>query len=102
IFLWWGIFISSIPVLVGAEWLVVLGPVFLTLLLLFVSGIPLLEASADKKFGSVDDYRLYKKVTRLLLLFFNLQLLLHALMYMLGKFPVILQLYQMVPLRLLQ
>ncbi|XP_021866962.1 uncharacterized protein [Spinacia oleracea] len=63
IFLWWGIFISSIPVLVGAEWLVVLGPVFLTLLLLFVSGIPLLEASADKKFGSVDDYRLYKKVT---------------------------------------
>lgn len=43
IFLWWGIFVGSTPVLDGAEWLVVLGPVFLTLLLLFVSGIPLLE-----------------------------------------------------------
>uniref|UniRef100_A0A803LQ10 Steroid 5-alpha reductase C-terminal domain-containing protein n=1 Tax=Chenopodium quinoa TaxID=63459 RepID=A0A803LQ10_CHEQI len=63
IFLWWGIFISSIPVLVGAEWLVIIGPVFLTLLLLFVSGLPLLEASADKKFGSVEEYRQYKKVT---------------------------------------
>uniref|UniRef100_A0A803NED4 Steroid 5-alpha reductase C-terminal domain-containing protein n=1 Tax=Chenopodium quinoa TaxID=63459 RepID=A0A803NED4_CHEQI len=54
---------DSIPVLVGAEWLVVIGPVFLTLLLLFVSGLPLLEASADKKFGSVDEYRQYKRVT---------------------------------------
>lgn len=34
---------ASTPVLEGAEWLVVFGPVFLTLLLLFVSGIPLLE-----------------------------------------------------------
>ncbi|XP_057544256.1 uncharacterized protein LOC130823600 isoform X2 [Amaranthus tricolor] len=63
IFLWWGIFIGSIPVLEGAEWLVILGPVFLTLLLLFLSGIPLLEESADKKYGNVDEYKLYKKVT---------------------------------------
>lgn len=34
---------ASTPVLEGAEWLVILGPIFLTLLLLFVSGIPLLE-----------------------------------------------------------
>ncbi|XP_058080038.1 uncharacterized protein LOC131228190 isoform X2 [Magnolia sinica] len=63
IFLWWGIFVASTPVLEGAEWLVVLGPIFLTLLLLFVSGIPLLEESADKKFGSVREYQLYKKTT---------------------------------------
>lgn len=44
-FLWWGIFVASTPVLSGAEWLVILGPIFLTLLLLFVSGIPLLEVS---------------------------------------------------------
>lgn len=43
ILLWWGIFLASTPVLEGAEWLVVFGPVFITLLLLFVSGIPLLE-----------------------------------------------------------
>lgn len=34
---------ASTPVLEGGEWLVVFGPIFLSLLLLFVSGIPLLE-----------------------------------------------------------
>lgn len=34
---------ASAAVLDGAEWLVIIGPIFLTLLLLFVSGIPLLE-----------------------------------------------------------
>ncbi|WOG92267.1 hypothetical protein DCAR_0311530 [Daucus carota subsp. sativus] len=63
LFLWWGIFIASTPILNGAEWLVILGPIFLTLLLLFVSGIPLLEVSADKKFGNVDAYRMYKETT---------------------------------------
>ncbi|GAB4860983.1 hypothetical protein Ancab_036143 [Ancistrocladus abbreviatus] len=63
ILLWWGIFVSATPVLEDAEWLVVFGPVFLTLLLLFVSGIPLLEDSADKKFGNVAEYRSYKRVT---------------------------------------
>ncbi|KAJ7975216.1 3-oxo-5-alpha-steroid 4-dehydrogenase (DUF1295) [Quillaja saponaria] len=63
IFLWWGIFVASSPILEGAEWLVVLGPTFLTLLLLFVSGIPLLEESADKKYGNLDGYRIYKRRT---------------------------------------
>ncbi|XP_075660828.1 uncharacterized protein LOC142630689 isoform X1 [Castanea sativa] len=68
IFLWWGIFVASTPVLEGAEWLVILGPIFLTLLLLFISGIPLLEESADKKFGNVTGYRLYKRKTSPLIL----------------------------------
>lgn len=34
---------ASLPVLRGAEYLVIVGPIFLTLLLFFVSGIPLLE-----------------------------------------------------------
>ncbi|MCD7452760.1 hypothetical protein HAX54_018062 [Datura stramonium] len=68
IFLWWGIFLASTPVLEGAEWLVVFGPVLISLLLLFVSGIPLLEASADKKFGNVAAYRAYKRKTSPLIL----------------------------------
>ncbi|XP_031406809.1 uncharacterized protein LOC116215298 isoform X2 [Punica granatum] len=68
ILLWWGIFIASTPVLEGAEWLVVFGPVFITLLLLFVSGIPLLEISANKKFGNVPAYRQYKTTTSPLIL----------------------------------
>ncbi|KAF3437190.1 hypothetical protein FNV43_RR19943 [Rhamnella rubrinervis] len=63
ILLWWGIFVASTPALEGAEWLVIIGPIFLTMLLLFVSGIPLLEESADKKYGNVDAYRLYKRKT---------------------------------------
>ncbi|EPS73789.1 hypothetical protein M569_00967, partial [Genlisea aurea] len=63
IFLWWGIFIAASPVLKNAEWLVVIGPTFLTALLLFISGIPLLEDSADKNYGNVAAYRQYKKST---------------------------------------
>lgn len=63
ILLWWGIFVASTPVLEGTEWLVIFGPVFLTLLLLFVSGIPLLEASLNKKFASVGEYNIYKSKT---------------------------------------
>ncbi|CAM8974084.1 unnamed protein product [Rhodiola kirilowii] len=61
--LWWGVFVAATPVLEGAEWLVIFGPIFLTLLLLFVSGIPMLEESADKKFGNVAGYRQYKSKT---------------------------------------
>ncbi len=34
---------AATPVLRGSEWAVIAGPIFITLLLLFVSGIPLLE-----------------------------------------------------------
>ncbi|XP_024022163.1 uncharacterized protein LOC21400387 isoform X2 [Morus notabilis] len=63
IFLWWGIFVAATPILDGAEWLVIFGPIFLTLLLLFISGLPLLEESADKKYGNVAAYRIYKRTT---------------------------------------
>ncbi|KAG7597451.1 hypothetical protein ISN44_As06g018130 [Arabidopsis suecica] len=66
--LWWGIYVASLPVLKGVEYLVIIGPVFLTLLLFFVSGIPLLEESADKKYGSLGAYRHYKKTTSPLVL----------------------------------
>ncbi|KAL7152896.1 hypothetical protein ABFS83_04G129100 [Erythranthe nasuta] len=68
IFLWWGIFVAATPVLKNAEWLVILGPIFLTLLLLFISGLPLLEESADKKYGNVSTYMHYKRTTSPLIL----------------------------------
>ncbi|XP_050215487.1 uncharacterized protein LOC126666690 isoform X2 [Mercurialis annua] len=61
--LWWGIFVASTPVLQALEWLAILGPFFLTLLLLFLSGLPLLEDSADKKYSNVAAYRVYKRTT---------------------------------------
>jgi steroid 5-alpha reductase family enzyme len=63
---WWGLFVYAVPVLHGAAFAVVIGPVFITLLLLFVSGIPPLERSADEKYGSDPDYREYKRRTSIL------------------------------------
>ncbi len=61
--LWWGAFACAVPALAGWAWLSVLGPVFITALLLFVSGVPLLEKAADAKYGSDADYVSYKKRT---------------------------------------
>ena len=67
ILVWWGIFLCAVPFLHGAAFAVVIGPVFITLLLLFVSGIPLLERSADEKYGGDADYRDYKRRTSILI-----------------------------------
>jgi len=61
--LWWALFVYALPILSGAGFIVVLGPVFITLLLLFVSGIPLLEKSADAKHGADPAYAEYKRRT---------------------------------------
>jgi steroid 5-alpha reductase family enzyme len=63
---WWGLFVYAVPFLDGWSWAVVIGPVFITLLLLFVSGIPLLERSADEKYGDDPAYREYKRRTSIL------------------------------------
>ena len=63
---WWGLFVFAVPFLHGAAFAVVIGPVFITLLLLFVSGIPLLERSADEKYGDDPVYREYKARTSIL------------------------------------
>lgn len=61
--LWWGIFIFVLPNLKGWLILTVAGPLFITLLLLFVSGIPLLEKSADNRHGGKPEYQAYKRRT---------------------------------------
>ncbi len=64
---WWGLFIIVIPSLEGLLWLTVIGPLWITLLLLFISGIPLLEKSADRKYGNNPEYLAYKESTSILL-----------------------------------
>ena len=66
ILVWWGLFVFAVPVLHGVAFAVVIGPIFITLLLLFVSGIPLLERSADEKYGDDPAYREYKRRTSIL------------------------------------
>lgn len=66
IVLWVGIAIIAFPVLQGWQYLTLLSPVFVTLLLTKVSGIPLLEAKADEKWGGQEDYEQYKAETPVL------------------------------------
>lgn len=67
IVLWIGVAIIAIPVLQGWQWVAMISPLFVTLLLTRVSGIPLLEKKADKKWGGQEDYDAYKKNTPVLI-----------------------------------
>ena len=67
ILLWVGVAIVAAPVLVGWQWIALISPIFVTLLLARVSGVPLLEAKADKKWGGQADYEEYKRTTPVLL-----------------------------------
>ncbi len=64
--LWWAISFPGLFVFRGAEYFYFLGPLFITLLIRFVSGVPLLEKAADGKWGDSEEYRAYKKNTPLL------------------------------------
>ena len=64
--LWVGVFICAIPQLVGWQWVAVISPLFIILLLTKVSGVPMLEASANKQWGADADYQAYKKRTPVL------------------------------------
>jgi len=69
--LWWGLFTlcSSVFGVAALEaegswgYATIVGPVFLCLILLFVSGIPPLERSYDEKFGTTLEYQAYKAST---------------------------------------
>ncbi len=65
--LWVGIAVIALPVLQGWQWVALISPLFVTLLLTKVSGIPLLEEKADKKWGGQEDYEAYKKKTPVLI-----------------------------------
>ncbi|WP_447913962.1 DUF1295 domain-containing protein [Microbacterium phyllosphaerae] len=63
IVLWVGVFLTAAPVLAGWQWVAILSPLFVILLLTRVSGIPLLEARAEKKWGDRADYIEYRENT---------------------------------------
>ncbi|GMM95668.1 DUF1295 domain-containing protein [Microbacterium luteum] len=63
IVIWLGVFLVAAPVLTGWQWVALISPLFVILLLTRVSGIPLLEQKADRTWGGEDDYEAYKKRT---------------------------------------
>jgi steroid 5-alpha reductase family enzyme len=63
ILLWVGVAVVALPALRGWQWVTLLSPFFVALLLLRVSGVPLLEKAADEKWGGQPDYEAYKSRT---------------------------------------
>lgn len=67
IVLWTGIAIMALPVLSGWRWMTLISPVFVVLLLTRVSGIPMLEDRAEKRWGEEEAYQQYTSRTPILI-----------------------------------
>ncbi len=66
ILLWLGLFVSGVGVYSGGAWVVATSPLFVAVLLLKVSGVPLLEERADGRWGRDPSYQAYKAKTPVL------------------------------------
>ncbi len=66
IVLWIGVAVIAFPALQGWQLVGLISPIFVTLLLTRVSGVPLLEAKADAKWGDQADYQEYRRTTPVL------------------------------------
>jgi steroid 5-alpha reductase family enzyme len=75
IVIWLGMAVIAFPALQGWQHVSLISPIFVTFLLTKVSGVPLLEKRADKKWGKREDYQQYKANTPVLIpgILFNRQ-----------------------------
>ena len=71
IILWIGIAAIALPVLEGWQWVTLVSPVFVSFLLLKVSGVPMLESNAESRWGNDPEFRQYKAKTPTLIPYFG-------------------------------
>lgn len=64
--LWTGIALIALPALSGWQYLTLISPIFVYVLLTRISGVPILEARAEKKWGDDPDYQAYRNRTPVL------------------------------------
>jgi steroid 5-alpha reductase family enzyme len=67
IVLWVGVAIIALPVLRGWQWVTLISPVFVALLITRISGVPILEKQADERWGGQEEYEAYKERTPVLI-----------------------------------
>ena len=68
IVLWTGIAVMSFSSLEGLQYLTLISPIFTYILLVYISGVRMLEGRGDVKWGDNEDYKNYKKNTPVLFL----------------------------------
>lgn len=68
IVLWTGVSVMSFSSLSGVQYIALISPIFTYLLLVYVSGVRILEASGEKRWGHLKSYQEYLKNTPSLLL----------------------------------
>ena len=56
---WVGVFTFCTTVFITGNWIAIISPLWISILLLFISGIPLLEKSAQKKYGKMITFQHY-------------------------------------------
>ena len=61
--LWTGVTVMGISTFEGMNYLAIFSPIFSYLLLVYVSGVRMLEYRGHKKWGHLDEYKNYKKNT---------------------------------------
>lgn len=66
ILLWIGIAVMALPVLMGWQYVTLISPVFVAFLLIFVSGVRMLEHGGRKRWGQEPEYQDYLKRTSVL------------------------------------
>jgi len=67
VLLWFGVAVAAFPSLSGWSMVTLVSPLFVWLLLTRVSGVPLLEAAADRRWAGNPEYEAYKASTPVLL-----------------------------------
>ena len=65
--LWIGIAVIALNTLTGVEYITLISPVFVYVLLTRMSGINLLEPIADERYGDLEEYQRYKRNTPVLI-----------------------------------
>ncbi len=66
ILLWVGVAVTALPVLQGWQFVTLISPVFVYLLLTRISGVPMLESAGKKRWGDDAEYQAYKARTPVL------------------------------------
>ena len=64
--LWTGIAVIALNTLTGIEYITLISPIFVYILLTRISGINLLERIADERYGHLEEYQQYKRNTPVL------------------------------------